>query len=135
MTTHTIRSIITQSLLYVAVAFCLAGCKGNGDTARQDTPTAAVAAFNKAILAKDYKQALTVTDTRQEDYPLFEAWLKMMFDEMGGSTLEVLSAEISDEGNSVAVKVKLTNGNDIDTLYTHTVKTDGVWKVRLVSDF
>ena len=135
MTTHTIRSIITQSLLYVAVVFCLAGCKGDADAARQDTPTGAVAAFNKAILAKDYRQALTMTDIGEEDYPLFEAWMKMMFDEMGDSTLEVLSAELSEEGNSAAVKVKLTNGGEVDTLYTHTVKSDGVWKVRLVSDF
>ena len=94
-----------------------------------------VTAFNRAILEKNYKEALTYTDTQQEDYELFEAWMKMMFDEMGGSSLHVLSEEMSEDGSGAWVKVKLESGRSIDTLYTHTVKVEGEWKVRLVSDF
>lgn len=116
-------------------AFLVTSC-GEGEKASVgNSPSSVVTAFNKAILEKNYKEALTYTDTRQEDYELFEAWMKMMFDEMGGSSLYVLSEDLSEDGNVASVKVKLENGKSIDTLYTQTVKVEGEWRVRLVSDF
>ena len=116
-------------------AFIITSCSGSEKASVGNSPSSVVTAFNRAILEKNYKEALTYTDTQQEDYELFEAWMKMMFDEMGGSTLHVLSEEMSEDGSGAWVKVKLESGRSIDTLYTHTVKVEGVWKVRLVSDF
>ena len=113
----------------------MAGCRGSAAVKQEDSPSGVVTAFDEAILAKDYRGALLMTDTEEDDYELYEAWLRMMFDEMEGSRLVVLGAELTEDGKEASVRVKLESEGSSDTLYTHTVKTDGGWKVRLVSNF
>ena len=95
------------------------------------TPSGVVSAWSKAVLDKKYEQALRLTAISEEDYPLYEAWMKMMFDELDGVSLDVVSQELSDDGDYATVNVTMTNGKEIDTIQVQTVKIEGLWKVRL----
>lgn len=128
-------SIARAVVVMLVTVVVMAGCRGSAAVKQEDSPSGVVTAFDEAILAKDYRGALLMTDTEEDDYELYEAWLRMMFDEMEGSRLVVLGAELTEDGKEASVRVKLDSEGSTDTLYTHTVKTDGGWKVRLVSNF
>lgn len=131
MTKTAIQPTLFFKFILIALILFLSGCKSDSAQSNRNTPSATVASFNSAILARDYKRALTLTDTDEEEYPLYEAWMKLMFDEMTGATLDVLTEEIAPDSSSALVKVKLTNGKTHDTLYTKTVKAGGLWRIRL----
>lgn len=121
--------------IFSTLTISFAGCKSDGTRQNENSPSETVSRFNTAVLAKNYTKALKQTDIEEDEYALYEAWLGMMFDELGNASLDVVSENVAADGNSAMVKVKLTNGKTNDTIYTETIKRDGVWKVRLASDF
>lgn len=125
------RRTTVYLLILSVMVFVFTGCGNDKGVGMQNTPSGVVSQFNGAILEREYREALGYTDTRAEDYELYEAWMRLMFDELRGSSLEVLSEERSVDGESASVKVRLTNGKTSDTLYTLTVLDEGVWKVQL----
>lgn len=126
----------TAKVLWAIVigAFVMVSCGGGEKASGGGSPSSVVTAFNRAIVEKNYKEALAYTDTREEDYELLEAWMGMMFDEMGGSSLYVLSEDMTEDGNVATVKVKLEKGCEVDTLCMEAVRVGGEWRVRLVSN-
>lgn len=133
-TIHRDRRFAIATCCVVILAF-MASCRNGHDEVQDSTPSATVEAFNKAVLAKDYKRALACTDTRADDYELFEAWMKMMFDELGAATLDVVSEELAPDGAGATVGVRLASGKECDTLYLVTVRVGDRWRVSLVSGF
>lgn len=131
MTLTARHSIGPFRLNLIVLAILMAACTNNDDVESGKSPSATVSKFNAAILEKDYRRAVTLTDTEEEDYALYEAWLKLMYDEMAGAKLEVLSEDVAADSSSALVRVELINGKTHDTLYTQTVKVGGRWKVSL----
>lgn len=127
------RFFIGLCLFFVSA--CLLSSCNHGSEPQASTPSGVVKAWSKAVMDKDYPTTLKLTDIAEEDFPLYEAWMEMMFDEMDGTSMEVVSQALSDEGDNATVKVTLKSEKDLDTILIRTAKRDGLWKVCLDSDF
>ena len=126
----------TLKVLWAIVigALVMVSCGGGEGGSTGGSPSSVVTAWCRAIVERNYKEALGYTDTRGEDCELLEAWMGMMFDEMGEVGMGVLSEEVSEGGEVATVKVKLERGCEVDTLWMETVRVGGEWRVRLVTN-
>ena len=115
-------------LCAVVAVFGLISCKSS-------SPSATVEAYYKALQAGDYEKALSYTDITdqkeiQRQIEKFKAFDIKIVD------FEVLSENVSEDGNSATVKVKITETSpsreapEEGTKELELVKVDGKWKIH-----
>ncbi len=130
-------------VMAVAMAGMVASCGGGGGGA--STPGAAAKKYAQYVADGDYDkfiEGIYVTpDTSEEEAEQAKAMLKGLLAEKGSKTLEekggiknieVLSEEISEDGQAATVNLRYTYGNgETSEEKTELVLADGKWMMEL----
>ena len=116
-------------LFAVAAVFGLASCSSS-------SPSGTVKAYYKALQAGEYEKALSYTDiTDQEEIQQQVAKFKSF--DVKIIDFEILSENISEDGNTAVVEVKQSstsamNSNPEESVKKlELVKVDGKWKIHV----
>lgn len=108
-------------------AFAFVGCK-------KDSPRAYADKYYNAIKHQNYKTVIDMMpdskDLSDEEKDGIAEMMKMFYEIPGGiKDYEIVSEEISDDGNSATVTVKITYGTgDVDEDVTYFTKTKKGWQ-------
>jgi hypothetical protein len=126
---------VLLSVLFVGTILFMASCGGGGNT-----PGDVVKDFYKAIEKENYDAAMDLMDfgdkeITDEDKAKFKGMLAMGSESLkqneGIKSIEILEENISEDGNSADLKMKITYGNDKEEENEgKLVKVDGKWKMK-----
>lgn len=132
-------------ILFVAVVWALGACSGGGEKQVDMTPSDVAEGFVKAMQEQDVIKAASYFDTKGVDLDVLPEPVKSRltdgisnaFSEMTGAagemkSYEILSEEISADGNSAVVKVRLVFDVAPVEMPLKLAKDDnGAWKVEM----
>ncbi len=130
------KTMTAMLALIVACTMTLMACGGKG-AAKADTPTATFEKYADCVKKGDYTKAVDLLEdsdkATQEEKDFIVALMKEAESTNGGlDAYEVLSEEISEDGQSAKLKVKLTYGNGETKETTQDMlKTESGWVCTL----
>jgi len=116
----------------VVCCFAFVGCKGG---AKSDSPSKVLEKALQCAVDKDYEGMVKYFDdgtATEEELKQAAAFIAMGYEMVGGlKSYEVLDEEISEDGTTATVKMKMTTGNDVEKETEALLeKTDNGWVLK-----